>query len=790
MGLIVLLLLAAGSAFPLWLPPLAQPYARDWLQQQLSSTEATLQLKQVGYGRCTLAHVTLPLPGTDKAITLDRLAFHYRPWQLLQGHVRHIQINGVHIPLAVASHQPQTATSTDRSNPAWPPRMPDLPDSIWPQQVTVENITFGSGQKPLARASIKLLPSPSGDQALASGQYQLQARCYASDQQLRLSGLLNIPQMQGNLQLEAQGNLAQLWPRQYAALPVDKAQKLQQWRLQGRIQLTPQKIAWRQVRGALGPTSGPSVICQGQGEVQAGNQGWQGQGQWRLRTAKWNPWLQESLQAKAHWQLQSEDGAWTCHSDVAFAACRGALPSGETWQLSSLQGTLNVTSGQEALAWQGKLCGQQPQMRSAAWRGHAEQLCLRFQGQRQLSEAVLQLQGGVWTYPQLPLKAGGITLICPWQRHKTRQGSLTIGTLRLEDKILGSLQGQLETRPQGLRLHLAGADLLWPQLRMRSHLDLEKSRQKGWRWHGQATLELPPGASLALGQWDEAWQGWRLQGQARAQARFHGDGSGLKIPLEVTLADARVQGPEFAWQDLDLNWHWPDVAESTYSEPAAVSWHSLRWRHFHTAPGMVSWQMLPEGQLLLEKAYVGWAQGVVHAHGLRYPPPQGQMAGSLYCDRLELAQFLQQLQVADISGQGQVSGRLPWRLKEERLHLDGGFLYSTPGEEGHLSVAPGRWRAQLAGGGTMLGLTLAALESFTYDWARLQLQQAQQELTLQLSLSGRPDKPLPFRYDPQQGSWRATESRQKGSILEGINLNLRLHMPIHKLWRMSRPWRQ
>lgn len=90
----------------------------------------------------------------------------------------------------------------------------------------------------------------------------------------------------------------------------------------------------------------------------------------------------------------------------------------------------------------------------------------------------------------------------------------------------------------------------------------------------------------------------------------------------------------------------------------------------------------------------------------------------------------------------------------------------------------------------MLGLTLAALESFTYDWARLQLQQAQQELTLQLSLSGRPDKPLPFRYDPQQGSWRATESRQKGSILEGINLNLRLHMPIHKLWRMSRPWRQ
>ena len=53
----------------------------------------------------------------------------------------------------------------------------------------------------------------------------------------------------------------------------------------------------------------------------------------------------------------------------------------------------------------------------------------------------------------------------------------------------------------------------------------------------------------------------------------------------------------------------------------------------------------------------------------------------LYCDRVQLAQALEQFGMTQVRGGGTANGRIPLHYAGGLLSFDDGFLYSTPGEK-------------------------------------------------------------------------------------------------------------
>ena len=96
--------------------------------------------------------------------------------------------------------------------------------------------------------------------------------------------------------------------------------------------------------------------------------------------------------------------------------------------------------------------------------------------------------------------------------------------------------------------------------------------------------------------------------------------------------------------------------------------------------GSADFQVESAKALLLEKAEVGWCGGTVHFQAMRIRPSGKSYEIKLYCDRLNLAEVLDQLGVVDATGRGTVSGIIPLTIDKGTLRFGSGFLYSSPGQ--------------------------------------------------------------------------------------------------------------
>jgi hypothetical protein len=159
----------------------------------------------------------------------------------------------------------------------------------------------------------------------------------------------------------------------------------------------------------------------------------------------------------------------------------------------------------------------------------------------------------------------------------------------------------------------------------------------------------------------------------------------------------------------------------------------------------------------------------------------------LYCDRLNLAQVLEQLGGAKADGTGSVNGRIPIKFKNGKLTFNNGFLYSTPGNGGTVHVKAAETIMAGIPRGTpqfsQLELAKAALEDYDYNWVRLKITSKGENIVLKISFDGKPSKPLPFVYDKKFGGFVHIKSGKQVSNFQGIRLNVNFSFPLNKLLR-------
>ncbi len=334
-----------------------------------------------------------------------------------------------------------------------------------------------------------------------------------------------------------------------------------------------------------------------------------------------------------------------------------------------------------------------------------------------------------------------------------------------------SVKGALDVAPLGVRAAVKGA------------LDVVRSRDSWVKATVDQDLALPGGlAALAPALAD-------LAGSAHLEASTRLDMSRgvptVPLDLKLTNLDLTHKETKATLDDGTLGIAFADLL-STRSDPdQRLTFETLQLGTVVLQKGDVRFQVEGPHSVLVEGCAFRWAGGRIGTQAFRVNPGVEDYTVELYCDRVDLAQALEQFGMTQVHGGGTANGRIPVRWADGALTFDDGFLYSTPGEKGVLRVLGTEILTAGVPPGTpqygQLDLASEALKDFAYEWAKVTMNTEGRELIVSLQLDGKPEKPLPFIFDRDVGGFARVSANSPGSVFQGIRLDVNFRLPLDQL---------
>ena len=126
--------------------------------------------------------------------------------------------------------------------------------------------------------------------------------------------------------------------------------------------------------------------------------------------------------------------------------------------------------------------------------------------------------------------------------------------------------------------------------------------------------------------------------------------------------------------------------------------------------------------LFLESVVVGWCEGELETHALRFDADRTDLEGTIYAREIDVGEFAQVFPGVKGTGQGQLYGRLPVFRRQGRVGYGEGFLYCIPGEHGFLQLsALGMLAPILVSMGPRGGVVADSLTDFDYSLFRVDI---------------------------------------------------------------------
>ena len=159
-------------------------------------------------------------------------------------------------------------------------------------------------------------------------------------------------------------------------------------------------------------------------------------------------------------------------------------------------------------------------------------------------------------------------------------------------------------------------------------------------------------------------------------------------------------------------------------------------------PGWVDWQLESKDSLFIEKVELGWCDGDLLAAAVRLPL-DGEIAltTDVRAEHLDLDKLAALLPDYNATGAGRIYGRVPMGYEEGRVKVGRGFLYSIPGQQGHLRMQKDELlTAGMAPGSKQYSQLVnaeKALRDFTYDFFRLEVNEPGASAPMHVKLFGR-----------------------------------------------------
>jgi hypothetical protein len=401
------------------------------------------------------------------------------------------------------------------------------------------------------------------------------------------------------------------------------------------------------------------------------------------------------------------------------------------------------------------------------------------------------VSGGVVSAPEQRINISGIRLELPvsWPWPASgNAGSLAFAALGWEGRRLGSLNGRLRTLREGLGFDgrffsrlLPG--MVWKLTGRMPFLDPETPVVLAW------SGSYHPDTPLDLGRFSKDARGTTVGGRLAVEGRIRLEGGQAAGSMSVDLSDGWISAAErgLRMEGIRLGLTFPALPDLRSAPAQTFSAAALTLGSIRLEDASIRFQIEPDATVLLERGRFKWCGGNVNTGSLRISPDMTDLDLTLYCDRLNLAQLLEQLGAARAEGEGAVNGRIPIRIRKDRLQFDDGFLYSTPGDGGVIHVTG----AQVLTAGipadtpqaSQINLAVEALKSYEYTWAKLRIGSEGENLRLKLQFDGKPTAPLPFVYREEFGGFVRVDASHPGSRFQGIRLDVNLGLPLDKILR-------
>ncbi len=374
---------------------------------------------------------------------------------------------------------------------------------------------------------------------------------------------------------------------------------------------------------------------------------------------------------------------------------------------------------------------------------------------------------------------------------KPEGGFLKTGMMTIDD---GSRLGSFEAQ-------LAQEDLSW-KIRgvfktVFENLGIDVSGKAGMEDEKGFSFDFDfsiPGASekiaVDFGKFNQAFAGISLNGKLKLKGAC-GNGTGvLKTEAEISLSDANLKVPEnkTSIEGLEFSVAMQDLVMMKSLPKQVVKFSRFSAGSLALETGEIEFQIESPKKYFIEKSSFSWCGGHVYSHALRIVPGE-DLEFIFFCDRLNFAAILRQLQAAEASGEGTVNGRIPVKFKNKRLRIMDGFLYSSPGQGGNIKLGRSQIldsTSEIQKQAIDMAIAVTALKDFNYDWVKLSLNSENRKLLVVLDLNGRPAKALNFGFNTDVGLYKSEEDSGTTAVFQAILFTINFSLPINRMLRYGK----
>jgi hypothetical protein len=202
----------------------------------------------------------------------------------------------------------------------------------------------------------------------------------------------------------------------------------------------------------------------------------------------------------------------------------------------------------------------------------------------------------------------------------------------------------------------------------------------------------------------------------------------------------------------------------------------------------LNYQIESQNKILLEKTTMKWCGGNIDLGALRINLKKpDNIAMTLFCDRINVAELMSQLKIAEAEGNGTVAGRIPLSYQAGLLRIDNAFLYSIPGQGGTIRIKDFADSYLNTSASAPLDIAKEALADYKYKWIKLLMNSKEGNLFIKLELDGAPNKKLPFTFDSQEGNFVRNEDNSKTAHFQGISFEFNFNnIPLDSILNIGR----
>lgn len=414
-----------------------------------------------------------------------------------------------------------------------------------------------------------------------------------------------------------------------------------------------------------------------------------------------------------------------------------------------------------------------------------------------LSDAGLLLTSGGMSLenPDQGIQIRNLNLTLPLPPTAKLPGTLDAGEIRYRETTLGKVATTVGIENNSFELNGEFTTPHFPNARLDFHGRLTPREESAPDLLFEVTLPaFTPPEPLRLGTYLPALGEASATATVSLGAALRLEDGKLSTGAHLFLDHGKLSLPETDTdlEEIRLDLRFEDLLGVRTPSAQQFSIGKIRAGEMEFTDFQTAFQIQSKERIDLESVRVGWCGGEIYMRPLAILTNRTSWNTVLYCENLDLAELIRQTGVAAASGSGALYGKIPVRVNRNGIFFDRSYLYSLPGEAHKIRIEDA---GTMAGGMSKQALEQAqmefaveALKSFDYNWVKLQLNTDEQDLIISLQFDGKPDRPLPFSYDEENG--RLQRDPEGKATFQGIQLNINTRLPLNRVLRLNEKLKQ